>query len=288
MKISVSSYSFQQYVAAGKLAHRDIIRRAHEMGFEAVEFIDLPASSYEEQVGYARFLRSEADKYGMTINAYTIGANLYQGSPEADEKEVARVMRQIDVAKELGASLVRHDVCGKEKVEEKTVSFGKMLPTLATNARKIAAYAEELGIRTCSENHGFVAQDSDRVEALYNAVDHDNYGLLVDMGNFACADEDSARAVSRLAPYAIHAHAKDFYIRPFGSPEIEGEKSFLSRGCRRLVGCAVGDGDIPVAQCVAILKKAGYDGWLSIEFEGNGDCVEEIAKGLANLKSYLA
>ena len=32
MKISVSSYSFWQYVGSGRLAHKDIIAKAHEMG----------------------------------------------------------------------------------------------------------------------------------------------------------------------------------------------------------------------------------------------------------------
>ena len=30
------------------------------------------------------------------------------------------------------------------------------------------------------ENHGYFAQDSDRVEKLINAVDHPNFGLLLD------------------------------------------------------------------------------------------------------------
>ncbi len=61
-------------------------------------------------------------------------------------------------------------------------------PIIAKNAREISDYAASKGIRTCSENHSFVGQDNDRLEALLNAVDHENYGLLVDMGNFVCAD----------------------------------------------------------------------------------------------------
>ena len=102
MKISVSSYSFQQYIGAGKLAHFDVIQKAHDMGFEAIEFIDLPAASYEEQVEYAHKLRAEADRLGMTINAYTIGANLYQPTPEACAAEVERLKGQVDIAAILG------------------------------------------------------------------------------------------------------------------------------------------------------------------------------------------
>lgn len=292
MKIAVSSYSYNQRIARGEMTQLDALRQAAEQGFEGIEFTDLRPEnkknpSLDEQIAYAELLKNEAERLGITIVSYLIGANLYTGSEETDEAEVERVCRQVDVARALGTSIMRHDVCGTEKFPFGVVSFDRMLPTIAKNVRKIADYAAERGIRTCSENHGFVAQDSDRVEKLYNAVAHNNYGVLVDMGNFACADESSITAVSRLAPYAIHAHAKDFHIRPFGEPAVEGEKSFLSRGCNRLVGCALGDGDIPVEQCVAILKRAGYDGWIAIEFEGNGDCVEEIARGYERLKGYI-
>ena len=39
MKISVSAYSFQQYISAGKMSVMDTVKKAHEMGFEAIEFL---------------------------------------------------------------------------------------------------------------------------------------------------------------------------------------------------------------------------------------------------------
>ena len=292
MKTAVSSYSFHQYIKAGKMTQLDAVRRAAEMGFEGIEFTDLKPSAdraptLSEQLAYAEQIRREAQACKIAIVGYMIGANLYGGSAEADALEVSRLMGQVDVAAALGAPLMRHDVCRTERIGDRVVGFDRMLPTIAANARKIADYAAQRGVRTCSENHGFIAQDSDRVERLYHAVDHENYGILVDMGNFACADEDSVRAVSRLAPYAVHAHAKDFIKKPYGAEIEAGLSSITTRGCNRLIGCALGDGDIPVAQCVAILKRAGYDGWITIEFEGNGDCIEEIAKGLERLKTYI-
>ena len=43
MKISVSSYSFNQYIKSGKMEVIDTVAKAHEMGFEAIEFLELPA-----------------------------------------------------------------------------------------------------------------------------------------------------------------------------------------------------------------------------------------------------
>lgn len=287
MKLSVSSYSFQQYIKQGKLTQLSAIAAAKEIGFEAIEFIDLTPPEGTTQAEYAKELRKEADRLGMTINAYTIGANLFQDTPEKEAAEIERLKGQVDIAALLGASVMRHDVAWGLTKKGAGRSFDAMLPTLAKNAREITEYAATKGIRTCSENHGHLAQDSDRVERLVNAVAHDNYGLLVDMGNFACVDEDSAIAVSRVAPYAFHAHAKDFVKRTFAQGPIPGGCS-QTRGCNYLRGVAVGMGDIPVKQCIAILKRAGYDGYLSIEYEGYEDCIEGIKTGFANLTKYLA
>lgn len=293
MKFSVSSYSYNQYISTGAMTQLDALRKAAEQGFDGIEFTDLRPenkkdATKEEQLEYAKLLRREAEILGIEIVAYLVGASLYNDDPEADEKEIQRICGQLDVAKALGAKILRHDVVSKENFDGKVIGFGRMLPTLADNVRRITEYAKTLGIKTCSENHGIIAQDSDRVERLFNTVAHENYGLLVDMGNFACADEDSVRAVSRLAPYAIHAHAKDFKKYPFGTEVPEGVKAFTSRGCNKLAGCAIGDGDVPVAQCVAILKKAKYDGYITIEFEGSKECVAEVSLGLERLKAYAA
>lgn len=286
MKLSVSSYSFQSKIKTGEMTQFDTIAAASSLGLTAIEFIDLTPEygkkpTLDEQKQYAERLRAEADRLGMTINAYTIGASLFcEGTAARDE--ILRLEGQLEVAKILGAGIMRHDVCWKLGTG-KYRSFDAMLPVMAKNILAVTKYAATLGIKTCSENHGYIAQDSDRVERLVNAVGHENYGVLVDMGNFACVDEDSALAVSRLAPYAFHVHAKDFIKHPF-SEHFGG--GFETRGCNRLEGCAVGDGDIPVEQCLAILRRAGYDGYVSIEYEGKGDCIEGIRKGIETLRRF--
>ena len=286
MKTAVSSYSFSQYIRDGKMTQLDCVKKAAEMGFDGIEFVELTPcenSTHEDRLAYAAQIRKEAEKYGIEIVAYTIGANLYQLTDEKNEEEVERVKKALDVAAVLGAKVLRHDVCYSEKYNGVVISFERMLPTIAKNARAITEYAKGLGIRTSTENHGYIAQDSDRVEKLFNTVASDNYGILIDVGNFACADEDSATAVSRLANYALHVHVKDFVKKPFGSEE----EGICTRGCNRLIACAVGDGDIPVKQCIAILKRAGYDGYVSIEFEGAEDCITAIARGKERLYSYI-
>lgn len=288
MKISVSSYSFDQYIRDGRLSQLSCVAKAAEMGFDGIEFTDImpqKGASYDERVAFAKEIRKEADRVGLPIVAYTVGANLFHTSDGENDAEVKRLCRELDIAKILGAPVFRHDACWSLVHGGKKYSFDTMLPVIAENARRITEYAEKLGIRTCSENHGMIAQDSDRMERLYNAVGHENYGLLVDIGNFACVDENSVTAVSRVAPYAFHVHAKDFTRQMFG--EYDKPYGIVTRGCNLILGCVIGEGVIPTAQCIAILKKAGYDGYVTIEYEGVEDCMSGIARGLENLKAMI-
>lgn len=284
MKISVSSYSFHQYIRKGLMTQLDCVAKAKEMGFDAIEFIDIDGKGdLELQKENARKIRAEADRVGIEINAYTIGACLYQDTREAMDAEVERLKGQLEVARILGAKVMRHDVCYTLGKTGASRSFDLMLPFIAENARRVTEYAQTLGIKTCTENHGYIAQDSDRVERLFNAVAHDNYGLLVDMGNFVCADEEPSRAVSRVAPYAIHVHIKDMLVRELPT----GNCKNMTRGGNYFCGTVVGEGDVPVKKCLKILKRAGYDDFVSLEYEGAEDCITGIARGLANVKTML-
>lgn len=280
MKIGVSSYSFSQYVNSGKLTQLSAVAEAKKLGFEAIEFTPLTPPEGVSQLAYAKQIKEEAQRCQIEISAYVVGANLAQKNTEA---EVYRLKECVDVAFELGAKLFRHDVMS-DYAEFR--SFDQALPTLAGAIREVTEYAKERGIKTMVENHGYICQDSARVERLVNAVGHPNFGTLVDMGNFLCVDEDPAMAVSRVANLAFLVHAKDFIRAKFNEKKVESG-FFETRGCNRLKGTVVGQGSVPVAQCLAILKRAGYDGYVDVEFEGTEDCIKALTEGLAFLKTIV-
>ena len=288
MLYSVSSYSFSQLIRAGRMTQLDTVAKARELGFDAIEFTELRPSekpTLAEQLEYAAKIRTAAEECGIAICAYAVGAVMFQPDPAAAEAEIKRLEGQVDVAAALGAPIMRHDICYTLGKTGASRSFDLMLPNIAENIRRLTAYAESRGVRTCVENHGYIAQDSDRMERLFCAVNHDNFGLLVDIGNFVCADENPITAVSRVAPYAIHVHVKDMILSS-GSSHDPGTSS--TRGCNYFRGTVLGQGSIPVAQCIRILRRAGYDGYLTIEFEGPEECLAALAKGLENLKKYAA
>ncbi len=106
------------------------------------------------------------------------------------------------------------------------------------------------------------------------------------IGTFAGADESSVEAVGILAPYAFHVHAKDFYVRSGNAPFF-ADGFFKTRGGTYLRGAIIGHGDIPVYQCLHTLMSEGYDGWITVEFEGMEDCEKGVLSGLKSLKRMI-
>lgn len=287
MKLSVTSYSFSQLFANGSSNQLDCVSRAKDMGFEAIEFTDLSPHDGSTEEEYAAKIGAEAKRVGITVANYTIGADFLFGSNGDTKAEIERVKRKIDVAALMGATGLRHDATyGFPAGQREFRGFDSVLPALADACRAITVYAAEKGIRTMIENHGFFCQDSDRVEKLVNTVAHPNFGWLVDMGNFTCADENPVTAVGRAAPYAFYVHAKDFHIKSGMGPN-PGEGFFMSRAGNYLRGSIIGHGDVPVRQCLSALKRAGYDGFVSVEFEGMEDALRGIAIGAANLRRFM-
>ena len=106
MKIGVSSYSFAQYMSETKANYFQIIDLTKEMGFDAIEFIDLrlEVQPAESLTALAQQIRDYCAQKDLPIAAYTVGADFLN-----HENEVERIMEQIDLAVILGAPVLRHD-----------------------------------------------------------------------------------------------------------------------------------------------------------------------------------
>jgi sugar phosphate isomerase/epimerase len=288
MKIGVSSYSFSRLVNAGTLAQIDVIHKAKEIGFDVIEFSTIKVPDGKTLPEFAADLRAEAQAVGIEIVNYTIGADFLRGSQGNLEAEIERVKGEVDVAAILGTPGMRHDATfGWPADHVGPKSFEAALPRLAEGCRAVTEYAASKGIKTMVENHGFFCQESARVEKLVTAVNHPNFGVLIDMGNFLCADEDPASAVARLMPFAFHCHAKDFHVKP-GTDVAPGKGWFQSRAGNYLRGAIIGHGNVPVLQCLKVLQRDGYQGVLSIEYEGIEDVLQGIQIGHDNLRRMVA
>lgn len=283
MKTSVSTYSYGGYRNEDRLGVLGCIDHAASEGFDGIEFVE---GSWQDDPEGAKKIRERCEEKGIEPVAFLVGADLINYGSADGKEEIARICRLIDTASEMGCKLFRHDVTAGLGADVKFGrSFDCLLPKLAERVREITKYAEQKGIRTMSENHGFFSQDSARIEKLVNEVAHPNYGALVDLGNFLCADEDMNRSVGLMAPYAFHVHAKDFIVKS-GMEINPGDGWFRSRAGNYLRATIIGHGEAHIAQSIGIIKRSGYDGFITVEFEGPEDNLAAISLGKKNLLRF--
>ena len=286
MKYGVSSYSFRNYIKETKCDYLKICDLAKEMGYEGIEFIPLCDETVFgftcDEMEEAKKIREHCEKIGLEIIAYTVGGNLLAEDIQAEEE---RLKARVDVAEALGVKLMRHDsVFSLPK--KPFYSYREAIKDMAPVIRRITEYAKSKGIRTCTENHGMIMQAPERMEQLIREVNHENYGWLVDMGNFLVVDYNPVEAVKIAAPYAFHVHAKDFIVKkgdtvkPYGFATTSGGNYWR--------GTVLGHGSVPIINCLSILKRAGYDGWVSVEFEGMENNLEALRAGIQYLKDVEA
>lgn len=284
MRFALSSYSLSSLMKNGEATEKELIEITRELGFDGIEFAEIHPAEGVDKLSYASELKAECERVGLAVTQYSVGADLLYGSDGSLEKEIERLKGEVDVAKALGASGMRHDATGGFRGEEKSYKgFFEALPRIIEGYSAVTEYAEKKGIKTMIENHGFFCQDSERVEKIVTGVANKNFGVQLDIGNFLCADENPITACSRLAPYISYVHAKDFHIKSGNAlPPCDG--FFKTRGGNYLRGAVLGHGDVPVLQCLSIVKNAGYDGFVTLEFEGVEDAKAACRWGLNTLK----
>lgn len=284
MKTSVSSYSFGGYIGESHLGYLGIINKAKELGFDGIEYSD---GDWENDPDAGKKIKERCEEVGITPVALATGADFLWGSGGNLKDEIDRLCGMVDLAVEMGVSMMRHDMTYGYPASVKVGrSFDCALERLAEGTREVTKYAEQKGIKTMTENHGYFSQDSARVEKLINAVNHPNFGALVDLGNFMCADEDPTVSVGLMAPYAFHVHAKDFHFKS-GMEVNPGAGWFQTRAGNYIRGAIIGHGEAKIYQSIQTLKRNGYNGFVTVEFEGMEDNLTGISVGLSNLKRFI-
>lgn len=185
----------------------------------------------------------------------------------------------------MGIHIMRHDVTLFTLPKEQTSIhyYNEHFEEMVRGCQLIADYAKQFNITTTIENHGFNVQTSDRVQQLIHAVNRANFKTTLDIGNFLCIDEEPLIGVMKNIPYAATVHFKDFYIRPYYENPGEGEW-FRTVHNNYIRGAIVGHGDINIREIIKLVKVSGYDGYLTIEFEGMEDCQVGSKIGMDNVR----
>jgi sugar phosphate isomerase/epimerase len=275
MKIGLSTYSLSRAIGAGDIDVLGAIQWIADNGGEHVEMVPIGYTLTDNE-SLVRDVVQKAADLNLDISSYTIGAQFIQENNEAFQAEIERVKKEVDIAHALGVKLMRHDVASRPIEETSVAQLEKDMPVAVQACQEVADYAKQYGITTSIENHGYHMQGSERVQRLILAVDRDNFKTTLDVGNFLCVDEDPIAAVNNNVGFASMVHLKDFYVR--GEEPSEGW--LRSKHGRFLRGAIVGQGDVDLVGIVSIIKESGFDGYVSIEFEGVEDCFVGSKRGM--------
>lgn len=281
MKLCVSSYSYSQAYSP-KFTIVDAIEHANKTGFDGMEFQSGTCLNGLSAMDTMKFLADKCAENDMKIYNFIGAVNLL-----ADDisQQIEKGKRIIDEAKAIGSPMVRCDtLSGNGFGAAGSGGMRAAIKRIAEGIGKVADYAGENGIKLIVENHGRIMQDSIIVEELINTVNRPNYGALVDVGNFLCADENPIEGVGRMSRYAMHVHLKDFHFKSGNEVFLPSRGWFGTRGGNYLRGAVLGHGTVPVWQCVRILAENGYNGALSLEFEGIEDTLMAIEESFAAMQ----
>lgn len=284
MKVGLSSYSLLSDIQSGKLSILDAIQWVADNGGKHMELVPYGYSVVDNEE-LADEIKEKAKAANIELSGYSFPANLCQETEQEFEEEIERIRKHIDIANRLGINSIRHDLTSFQlKDEEMTIHyFDQHFSKMVKGSQILADYAAQYDMTTTIENHGFNVQSSDRVQRVLHAVDRENFKTTLDIGNFLCADEDPLVGVKKNIQYANRVHFKDFYIRPYYENPGEG-KWFITVNKNYLRGAIIGHGDINIREVINLVKNSGFDGYITVEFEGMEDCQLGSRIGMANLK----
>ena len=269
----MSMWSVVSAVKAGRIDLMGFIDLAAAQGVAGVELLDFFWSDAERELPPVKARIADA---GLEVAVYSLGNNFIQPEAGARRQELEDLRRGVDIALELGVDLLRvFSGNAREGVsQEQGVEW--ILEGLAAGA----AYAESRGVTLALENHGRFAGRSDQVRDIIEQVGSPALRVNFDTGNFLLVGQDPVEAARELAEWVVLVHLKD--IR-FADADESGFVFERPDG-QLLTGSVVGEGLVDLAGVMAVLREAGYDGWLSLEYEGAEDpvvcgCAAEFGGG---------
>lgn len=286
MNIGLSTYSLLKAIKSGEMDVLDVVQWIADNGGNHMEIVPY-GFTLVDNLELADKVRDKAKEVGIELSNYSMPANFVQETPAEFDEEVARVKEHVDLLERMGIKHMRHDVTAfTVPPEKRTIAyFEDSLPQIIEGSRQIADYAAKFGITTTIENHGMAVQHSDRVQRVVQAVDRPNFKTTLDIGNFMCVDENSVVGVNKNLPFASLIHFKDFYFRHFDENPGGGKWITTANG-NYIRGAIVGHGDVEIRKIVKLIKDSGYDGYLTLEFEGMEECKEASKIGMDNIRRF--
>ncbi|MCC6694009.1 MAG: sugar phosphate isomerase/epimerase [Candidatus Hydrogenedentes bacterium] len=267
MKLSLAAYSFNKFLprrASGEDASKakmqldDFVRFCADLNLDACE----PTSYYFPETITQDFLihmKELTFRLGLDISGTAIGNDFCVPPGPDRDKQLADTREWIDHAATMGAPVIR---IFAGKVPE-GMAEEQALELCIQGIDASLDYAAQRGVFLALENHGGITATVEQMMRIVKGVKTSPwFGVNFDSGNFTSADPYAELAV--IAPYAFNAQIK--------------------------VSMRHQDQRTPAdfARIVEILRKAGYRGYLVLEYEEEEDPFVAIPRHIETLRGLLA
>jgi sugar phosphate isomerase/epimerase len=275
--LAVASYSYWHF-RDPKVSIEQVIEKAAALGLAGVDVLhrqmDIPEK--EPLTGahrkYLNELKRHALLHGVSLVCLSIHQDFVDPDPEERQRNIAHTEKCIEIAYEMGVPCIRlnsgrwntiksfDDLMTARGIEPVLPGYTEDdgFKWCIDSIEKCLPKAQECGVMLALENHWGLSRTPEGLLRIVNAVDSPWLGGLMDTGNFL---EDPYDKLEKIAPKTVYVQAKTYY----GG----GEWYTLDLDYKRIAG---------------ILRKAGYNGYVALEFEGKAPADEGVAKSIAMLR----
>ena len=269
LQLSLAAYSFRDSFteglrpaakapAAGKAM--DMFKFLDYCAEHGCEGAELTSYYFPKDVttDYLVAVRRHAFLRGIAISGTAIGNTFSHPKGEKRDREIALTKQWIDRAAVLGTSHIR--VFAGQTKELSREEADKLV---ITALEECCDYAGQRGIFLGIENHDSIGS-ADALIAIIKQVKSRWLGVNLDSGNFRT--EDPYADFAKCAPYAVNVQVKSELKRKDAK---ESEVADLPRKAK-------------------ILRDAGYQGWVALEYEAKEDAWTAVPPLLKRLKELFA
>ncbi len=273
-RIGVSTYSFWQFKNEALRDVEKCIDLAAEMGFDAVEILHRQMT--DESNAALQKIKRRAFVNGLALCGFSTHQSFLYASKDERQKNVDLTIKQIELAYAMGIPTMRVNTgtwrtskdfneLMKNKGIEPPVKgftdedgFGWAIDGLTACLKA----AEKCGVTLGLENHWGLGRTPEGVLRIVDAIKSPWLQVTLDTGNFL---EDPYDKLALLAPKTVLLQAKTYY----------GGGTWYTL-------------DLDYDRIAAIMKKANFKGYVSLEFEGKDDAKMAIPKSLELLRKAFA
>jgi sugar phosphate isomerase/epimerase len=250
-KISLAEWSLHRMLGAKEMTNLDFpVKARKDFGLSGVEYVNSFFKDKASDTAYLTELKKRCDDNGVTSVLIMCDGEGLMGDTDTAKRQqtVENHYRWVDAAKFLGCHAIRVN-CGGDGTMEMVAAAG------AESLRKLSEYGQTAGISVIVENHGGYSSNSEWLTGVIRSVGLPNCGLLADFNNFClkqgenndCLEwYDRYKGVGEMMPYAKGVSAKTL--------DFDAEGNCL---------------ETDYVKMLAIVKTAGYTGYLGVEYEGD-------------------